>query len=163
MLAVAFDVGERQAVLSEEEATVVAEKLRAYAAGVYSTEVDELARLGTDRDWLAGARAMADAIEDVLTGTRNAPIPLDRHGRAAIAFLQVLRLTPITQPGARGSSPQRPDRRRLRRGLSSAHNEGRDLEWFATRGTHDPCGRRLRDTWGARKSLTYERHRDHLL
>ena len=93
---VAFDIGERQAVLSEEEATVVAEKLRAYAAGVYSTDVDELVRLGTDRDWLAGARAMADAIEDALTGTRDAPIPLDRHGRAAIALLQVLRLTPIT-------------------------------------------------------------------
>jgi hypothetical protein len=96
MLEVAFDVDEHQVVLSEGEATVVAEKLRAYAAGVYSMEVDELARLGTNREWLAGARAMADAIEDVLTGTRMAPIPLDRHGRAASALLQVLRLTPIT-------------------------------------------------------------------
>ncbi len=75
---------------------MVAEKLRGYAAGVYSTDVEELARMGTDREWLAGARAMADAIEDVLTGTRDAPIPLDRHGRAATALLHVLRLTPIT-------------------------------------------------------------------
>src|SRR5271167_532793 len=93
---VAFDIDQHEALLSEEEATVVAEKLRGYAAGVHSTDVEELARLGTDRAWLAGARAMADAIEDVLTGTTPAPIPLDRHGRAAIALLQVLRLTPIT-------------------------------------------------------------------
>jgi hypothetical protein len=93
---VVFDIDEHQVMLSEGEATAVAEKLRAYAAGVYSMDVDKLAAQGTDPEWLAGARAMADAIEDVLTGTKMAPIPLDRHGRAATALLQVLRLTPIT-------------------------------------------------------------------
>lgn len=91
---VVFDIDEHQAVLSEHEATAVAEKLRSYAAGLYPT--DEL--IGADPEWLSGARAMADVIEDVLTGTREGPIPLDRHGRAAVALRHVLRLIPVTSP-----------------------------------------------------------------
>ncbi len=92
---VVFDIDGHQAVLPEGEATVVAEKLRVYAAGVCPKDVEELARLGTHPEWLAWARAIADAIEDVLTENRHAPIPLDRQGRAANALLQVIRLTAI--------------------------------------------------------------------
>jgi hypothetical protein len=101
---VVFDIDAHQTALPESEATFVAEKLRVYAAGVNSSDVEELARQGTDPEWLAGARAMADAIEDVLTETRSEPIPLDRNGRAANALMQVLRLTPITSDASAGYS-----------------------------------------------------------
>jgi hypothetical protein len=48
--------------------TIVAEKLRASAVGVYSTDVEELARMGTDREWVAGARRD----RDLLAGRRVA-------------------------------------------------------------------------------------------
>jgi len=93
---VVFDIDDQAVALSAAEATGVAEKLRGCAAGVCSSEVDELAQSGTDPTWLDGARAMADAIEDALTETRDGPIPLDRPGLAALALLQALRLTPVT-------------------------------------------------------------------
>lgn len=93
---VVFDIDDQQVELSADEATLVAEKLRGCAAGTCPGAVDELAQSGTDPTWLDGARAMADAIEDALTETREGPIPLDRPGLAAMALVQALRLTPIT-------------------------------------------------------------------
>jgi len=97
---VMFDIDGCLTPLPQGDATVIGEKLRCYAAGAYGHEVEELARSGTDPGWLAGARAMADAIEDVLTETRAAPIPLDREGRAASALVQALRLTPAASADA---------------------------------------------------------------
>jgi len=93
---VTFDIDGEHVVVPEGQATLLAERLRMYSAGIHSSDVDELVRLGTDPVWLEGAHAMADAIEDALTATRGGPIPLDLNGRAANALLQILRLTPVT-------------------------------------------------------------------
>ncbi len=52
-----------------------------------------LARAGVDPEWVEGARAPADVMEDVLVGRRVEPIPLDPAGKAADALMQALRLT----------------------------------------------------------------------
>jgi hypothetical protein len=96
MAEVVFDIDGRLTAVADREAMTVGERLRCFAAGAYREDVEELTRSGTDPGWLEGARAMADAIEDVLTETRCTPIPLDRGGRAASALVQVLRLTPAT-------------------------------------------------------------------
>jgi hypothetical protein len=103
MLQVIFDIDGCLTPLPSGDATLVGERLRCYAAGAYGQDVEELARSGTDPGWVAGARAMADAIEDVLTETRPAPIPLDREGRAANALAQALRLTPGGSGDATGA------------------------------------------------------------
>jgi hypothetical protein len=96
MTDVSFEVEGQCVVLSEAEAIAVAEKLRGYSAGLHPEDLEELQRTGMESEWVGGARAMADAIEDVLTDTSEGPIPLDRQGLAAAALLAVLCLTPIT-------------------------------------------------------------------
>ena len=76
-------------VLPEDFATLLGEDLRLYAAGKFHTS--ELTRLpGVAPDWGEGALALADAIEDALTGTRTGPIPL--AGKPASAAGAVLRV-----------------------------------------------------------------------
>jgi hypothetical protein len=90
---VVFEVDGVSVLLAHSSAALLAEKLRNYAAGRYDRDVADLAKLGTDPVWLEGARAAADAIEDVLTETRPGPVPLDSAGKAAGAVYAVLRLT----------------------------------------------------------------------
>jgi hypothetical protein len=90
---VAFDVDGEERTLSEGEGRILGERLRGFAAGQYEGDVALLAAHGTDLQWLDGARAMADAIEDVLTATRPAPIPLDPNGKAASAAYAALSLS----------------------------------------------------------------------
>jgi hypothetical protein len=89
---VAFDVDGQQCALSEPEGRILGERLRGFAAGQYEGDVTLLAEHGTDREWIDGARALADAIEDVLTATRPGPIPLDPTGKAADAAVAAISL-----------------------------------------------------------------------
>lgn len=80
----------------------MAENLRGHAAGNFPEDDKLIARLGAAPGWSNGALAMADAIEDVLTGRTNSPIGLDR-GRGAAATYWVLRLMMDLQPDAQGA------------------------------------------------------------
>src|SRR5712692_7913045 len=87
-----FEIDGGRFDLSEPEARILGERLRGFAAGIYPDDVALLSRLGTDPQWVEGARAIADAIEDVLTTTREGPIPVDPDGKAADALFHALRL-----------------------------------------------------------------------
>lgn len=80
---VRFDINGDIFVLQRAEAEQLAEKLRVFAAGGYSKDVELLASVGVDPDWPASARLIADVTEDVLTDARRDPIPLDPDGKAA--------------------------------------------------------------------------------
>ena len=79
-------------VLPEGQATILAEKLRLFAAGQFRDEVRKLEELGTSRAWLAGTRQAADLIEMALVDERSGPVLLVR-GDVAEAVFQVLRLS----------------------------------------------------------------------
>jgi hypothetical protein len=93
---ITFDINGLRPPLSERGAEMIAENLHNYALGPshrYSRDVALLTRAGVDPEWIYGARALADVIEDTLVGRRNGPIPLDANGKAAEALVQALRLT----------------------------------------------------------------------
>jgi hypothetical protein len=90
---VVFDVDGQTVALSELAAQVLGERLRGLAAGHFEGDVELLGEHATDRAWLEGARALADAIEDVLTTTRQGPVPIDASGKAGDAALAALALS----------------------------------------------------------------------
>ena len=89
---VTFEVSDHLLVLPEGQATILAEKLRLFAAGQFRDEVRKLEELGTSRAWLAGTRQAADLIEMALVDERSGPVLLVR-GDVADAVFQVLRLS----------------------------------------------------------------------
>lgn len=89
-MSVCFEVSGEIYTLPTEQATMLAEKLRLFAAEAYPADIELLNRLGADEAWLTGARAVADFIEESLVGNLDDPLPLD--GKAADAVYQVLRL-----------------------------------------------------------------------
>ena len=89
---VTFEVSDHLLTLPEGQATVLAEKLRLFAAGQFRDDVRKLEELGTSRDWLAGTREAADLIEMALVDERSGPVPLVR-GDVADAVFQVLRIS----------------------------------------------------------------------
>jgi hypothetical protein len=99
-----FEVADDLLTLPEGQATILAEKLRLFAAGQFRDDVRKLEELGTSRAWLAGTREAADLIELALVDERSGPVPLAR-GDVAAAVLQVLRLSYVdasTRAGAVG-------------------------------------------------------------
>jgi hypothetical protein len=89
---VTFEVSDHLLTLPEGQATILAEKLRLFAAGQFSDDVRKLEELGTSRAWLAGSRQAADLIEMALVDERSGPVPLVK-GDVAEAVFQVLRLS----------------------------------------------------------------------
>lgn len=83
---VVFDVAGRFFPMPHGQAEVLAEKLRVFTTGQWS---DDVAKINAGDDWIEGARAVADVIEDVLVGRSADPVPLE--GKAAEAVRQVLR------------------------------------------------------------------------
>jgi len=79
-------------MLPEGQATILAEKLRLFAAGRFRDDVRKLEELGTSRAWLAGTRQAADLIEMALVDERSGPVLLVR-GDVADAVFRVLRLS----------------------------------------------------------------------
>jgi hypothetical protein len=101
---VTFEVSGDLFTLPGRQATILAEKLRLFAAGQFSDDVGRLEELGTSRAWLAGTREAADLIEMALVDERSGPVGLVR-GDVADAVFQVLRLGYVDasdRPGAAG-------------------------------------------------------------
>jgi hypothetical protein len=82
-----FEVSGDLLALPEGQATILAEKLRLFAAGQFRDEVRKLEKLGTSRAWLAGTREAADLIEMALVDERSGPVRLVR-GDVADAVLE---------------------------------------------------------------------------
>jgi hypothetical protein len=89
---VTFEVSGDLLALPEGQATILAEKLRLFAAGQFHDDVRKLEELGTSRAWLAGTRQAADLIEMALVDERSGPVLMVR-GDVAEAVFQVLRLS----------------------------------------------------------------------
>lgn len=89
---VTFEVSGDLLALPEGQTTILAEKLRLFAAGQFCHEVRKLEKLGTSRAWLAGTREAADLIEMALVDERSGPVRLVR-GDVADAVFQVMRLS----------------------------------------------------------------------
>jgi hypothetical protein len=95
---VTFEVSGDLLTLPEDQATILAEKLRLFAAGQFRDDVRKLEELGASRDWLAGTREAADLIEMALVDERSGPVPLVR-GDVAEAVFQVLRISYVDASG----------------------------------------------------------------
>ena len=100
---VTFEVASDLFTLPEGEATILAEKLRLFAAGQLSDDVRKLEQLGTSRAWLAGTREAADRIELALVDERSGPVRLVQGDRAA-AVWQVLRLGSLDAAARAGAA-----------------------------------------------------------
>ena len=75
---ITFEVSGDLLTLHQGQATILAEKLRLFAAGQLRDDVRKLEKLGTSRDWLAGTREAADLIEMALVDERGGPVRLLR-------------------------------------------------------------------------------------
>jgi hypothetical protein len=100
---VTFEVSSDLFTLPEGQATILAEKLRLFAAGQFRDDVRKLEELGTSRAWLAGTREAADRIEMALVDERSGPVRLVRGDRADAVF-QVLRLSYVDASGRAGAA-----------------------------------------------------------
>jgi hypothetical protein len=100
---VTFEVSGDLLTLPEGQATILAEKLRLFAAGQFRDDVQKLEELGTSRAWLAGTREAADLIEMALVDERSGPVPLVR-GDVAEAVSQVLRISYVDASARAGAA-----------------------------------------------------------
>ncbi len=100
---VTFEVAGNLLALPEGQATILAEKLRLFAAGQFRDEVRELEKLGTSRAWLAGTREAADLIEMALVDERSGPVRLVR-GDVADAVFQVMRVSYVDSSDRAGAA-----------------------------------------------------------
>ena len=100
---VSFEVAGNLLALPEGQATILAEKLRLFAAGQYRDEVRELEKLGTSRAWLAGTREAADLIEMALVDEHSGPVRLVR-GDVADAVFQVMRVSYLDSSDRAGAA-----------------------------------------------------------
>lgn len=87
---VRFEFDEVVYVLTEPQATVLAERLRNYAKGTFPADVERICKLSGNPNWTDGALAVADFTEEVLVGNLSGPLPL--AGKSAEATFWALRL-----------------------------------------------------------------------
>lgn len=76
--------------LTDNQATLLAERLRNYAKGTFPAAVKRVADLSGNPNWTEGALAVADFTEELLVGNIDGPLPLD--GKSAEATYWALRL-----------------------------------------------------------------------
>jgi hypothetical protein len=100
---VTFEVSGDLLALPEGQATILAEKLRLFAAGQFRHKVRKLEKLGASRAWLAGTREAADLIETALVDERSGPVRLVR-GDVADAVFQVMRLSYVDSSDRAGAA-----------------------------------------------------------
>jgi hypothetical protein len=87
---VTFEFSEVVYGLTEDQATVLAERLRNYAKGTFPADVKRICELSGNPNWTDGALAVADFTEEVLVGNLSGPLPL--AGKSAEATFWALRL-----------------------------------------------------------------------
>jgi hypothetical protein len=87
---VSFEYRELVYELTDDQATLLAERLRNYAKGTFPAAVKRVADLSGNPSWTDGALAVADFTEEVLVGNLSGPLPLD--GKSAEASYWTLRL-----------------------------------------------------------------------
>jgi hypothetical protein len=87
---VSFEFSECVYELTENQATLFAERLRNYAKGTFPAAVKRVAQLSGNPNWADGALAVADFTEEQLVGNLDGPLPLE--GKAAEAAFWTLRL-----------------------------------------------------------------------
>lgn len=87
---VSFEFSESVYELSDDQATLFAERLRNYAKGTFPAAVKRVADMSGDPNWVDGALAVADFTEEQLVGNLEGPLPLE--GKAAVAAFWTLRL-----------------------------------------------------------------------
>ena len=76
--------------LAEDQATLLAHKLRSCAKGKLPDQVKRIRKLSGNPHWQDGALAVADFTEEILVGNWPGPLPLE--GKAAEATFWTLRL-----------------------------------------------------------------------
>jgi hypothetical protein len=76
--------------LTYDQAKLLAETLRGYAAGSFQEDVALACELSGNAHWADGALAVADFIEEVLVENLTGPLPLE--GKAAEATFWTLRI-----------------------------------------------------------------------
>jgi hypothetical protein len=87
---VTFELAGSVYTLSDNEATLLAERLRSYAKGKLRSDIERASQLSGNPQWTVGALAVADFTEEVLVGNLAGPLPLE--GKAAEATFWALRL-----------------------------------------------------------------------
>ncbi|HEY2161514.1 MAG TPA: hypothetical protein VGH24_09430 [Solirubrobacteraceae bacterium] len=76
--------------LEDDQATLLAERLRSYAKGKLQSDIKRASELSGNPHWTEGALAVADFTEELLVGNLDGPLPLE--GKAAEATFWALRL-----------------------------------------------------------------------
>ena len=76
--------------LTDDQARLLAERLRNYARGTFPDEVNRVSELSGNPHWADGALATADFLEEILVDNLEGPLPLE--GKAAEATFWTLRI-----------------------------------------------------------------------
>lgn len=113
---VGFEYAGTEYVLTDDEATLLAQNLRNYAKGTLPAGVELGARLSGNPNWVDGALATADFVEEVLVENLDGPLPLE--GKAAEAVFWTLRM----MQGLLGSTQPR-DMAALRDALAEQYQQ----------------------------------------
>jgi hypothetical protein len=87
---VRFEFSEFVYELTDDQATLLAERLRNYAKGAFAADVKRAARVSGNPNWTEGALAVADFTEELLVGNLMGPLPLE--GKSAEATCWALHL-----------------------------------------------------------------------
>ncbi len=107
--------------LTDDQATLLAERLRNYAKGTFPAAVKRVADLSGNPNWADGALAVADFTEELLVGNLAGPLPLD--GKSAEATCWALRLMQ-----GLGRSVERTDAAALRDALAERFTKQAPIE-----------------------------------
>lgn len=76
--------------LGDDQAAMLAQNLRNYAKGSYPADVQLATELSGNPNWIDGALAVADFLEEILVGNLDGPLPLE--GKAAESTCWSLRI-----------------------------------------------------------------------
>lgn len=91
---VIFETSDGKLYQLGEQATLVAENLRLFAAGKFPRDGTLVEQMGASPDWRDGAKPLADVMEESFTRSHEGPVPVE--GKAAEALYWALVL--VTNP-----------------------------------------------------------------